>query len=252
MSSPAALKDLRRKHRYRFPRQEEVADVLPPPGTPIAALKAQILPEAAKTPLRGRADMADHLRRLERTFAGKSALLAWHGLAISYLRRDTPLTARARDLFEEIWAEEGAYLARSLPSRWLISALQTFFDHGTRPGDREAGGMGFVYGNLIKVYEAERAATAPHGPADPDRFAPERFRGMFGFVPGNDILLNINRGMFEAASRAETAGPALFELLARARRSETAFSRIDRIAQEMPDAERRKLKFAFGAPLDPD
>lgn len=243
-----SLRKLKRKHRYRFPKQPDTDDHLLPLDVNLSKLRSTTAPTSA--PDLGdisRRYLGDQLRILEANYAGRSMLLVHHALSISYLRRDTPHTQKAWIVFERMWEEQSKFLCRELSTRWLISALQTFFDHSPHEGDRVCGGIGFTYGNLIKIYEAERNAEKIETGPDPDRYmkAPS-FPGIGGFEVGSDILVNLHRTIYDAVAEAELAGPVLSELLSRAQDANLVFQRLDSLAGRRSGAQNAKTRNSFG------
>lgn len=243
-----SLRKLKRKHRYRFPKQPDMKDHLLPLDVNLSKVRSFTAPTPA--PDLGdlsRRDLANQLKILEASYAGRSMLLVHHALSISYLRRDTPHTQKAWIVFERMWEEQSKFLCRELSTRWLISALQTFFDHSPYESDRVCGGIGFTYGNLIKIYEAERNAEKIVTGPDPDKYmkAPS-FPGIGGFEVGSDILVNLHRTIYDAVAKAEFAGPVLGELLTRAKDAKLVFQRLDSLAERRSGAQDAKVRNAFG------
>lgn len=228
-SQMAGLKGLARKAKYRFPHQPEQPDLMPDLvsfNSDIARHK--IIAVMEEQPVHSRRKMEGQLLNLKSSYSGRPEILLWHSLAISYLRRKTPHTEKARALFFKIWDEQYEWLADNLNARWLISALQTFADHGRTPRETQCGAVGFMYGNLIKVYESEIASVF-HQSEVIDRYKSGKIRGLFEFQPGDDILLNINTFAYAAARDAGPAGLALSRLLLIVKEGESIFSRTDAV-----------------------
>ena len=238
-----SLQGIWNRSQRRFPKHPEQPDLLTDPTTfdsQVATLAPLALPSSE--PSGNRRDMRDQFLILQRTFGGRPEILFWNALAISYLRRETPHTAKARSLFFKIWDEQPAFLCSALNGRWLISSLQTFADHGRFPEEINAGTTGFMYGNLIKIYEAEIASAYTRNP-NVDRFRGGTVDGFFGFQPGDDILLNINTFAVQNASGAGPSGMALMKLLAIVKQSSSIFSRTDALA-----AHSDQPYYSFGDP----
>ena len=245
MDDPASLARLRHAERYRFPRHDTAPDLMPPADVDFRPYVETLISSDPRPKVSlPRQDMANQVRNLRRGFTGKPELLLLHGVVISYLRRDTPHTAKARGLFHRLWTEQQALLLDRLNPRWLVSTLQTFHDHGATEAQKKIGGMGFLYGNLIKVYESERSLQGPDRvPSGP--LSNAGFPGLFGFTPGDDILRNINVLTMAAADSDPVAGPVLLELMSRTRRSRTLFARIDALKQAEPYAARQRFYTSF-------
>jgi len=56
-----------------------------------------------------------------------------------------------------LWAEQEDWLLDHLPTRWLISAIITFADHGQTEADRKLAQSFNILFSLMKIYESERA-----------------------------------------------------------------------------------------------
>lgn len=247
-----SLRALKRKHRYRFPKQLDVDNHLLPLDANLSAVRNKTAPSpAADLSSITRKDLGDQLKILEANYSGRSMLLVHHALAISYLRRNTLHTQNAWIVFERMWEEQSKFLCRELSTRWLISVLQTFFDHSPYEGDRVCGGIGFTYGNLIKIYEAERNAEEIVSGPNPDGYMKaQNFPGVGGFEIGSDILVNLHRTIYDAVLEAELAGPALAELLKRARGANLVFQRLDSLAKQRNGAKDAKIRYSFGRDFD--
>lgn len=249
IAATLGLTRILRRSRGRMPHQPQARDVLPDPGIDLDAARARVLAGAPANHPPSRRDFADQLVRLQIALDGQPEIMLWHALAISYLRRDTPHTDKARALFFRIWDEHGDWMAAELSARWLISTLQTFADHGRTPEERLCGTAGFLYGNLVKAYESEiNSAYRRRGQVG--RFKGAPVRGMHGFQPGHDILLNINAFTIAQADGAGPAGAALLHLVARVKAGETIFARVDQMVREAgPGPETGYL--SFGDTIDP-
>ncbi|MFV0408352.1 MAG: hypothetical protein ACK5LJ_01205 [Paracoccus sp. (in: a-proteobacteria)] len=216
-----------RRFERRFKIAQEQPDLLPDLDGPDheQALWGLVPPEQRSGASRQRiADLAQDMRV---KYSGKPYILYWHALAIAYLRRNTSHTDHARTAFFSFWDNHGDWLAENLNSRWLISALQTFADHGRNSNERAAGLAGFLYGNLIKIYESE-ILTTQQAEALPEPLPDPKINGFFSFRPGDDILANINMLTIGQAKGAGGAGLALIALMSHVKRGKTIFSRVDR------------------------
>jgi hypothetical protein len=230
-AGPTALPGLAARAAARVGHQP-CDDILPPHDVDLDALSHERLPDVAEMPEVPRADISDQARILEYHLRGKSRLSHLNALTISYLRRDTAHTEKARHLFHRIWREKGVELVNETSTRWLISTLQTFLDHGLNEAQRSIGTAGYFYANMIKIYEGERAIEC----LDPDALyrgdAPSttsKFRGLDRYKVGaSDLMLNTNALALEIAQRDAVAGLVLQEFLLRVSTAETVFSRHDR------------------------
>ena len=211
---------------------QRVSDVLPPTDTDLEPLLFRALPADTTMPEVSRARMEDQSIILDYHFRGKSELAKLNALSISYLRRDTKHTAKARRLFHRIWNEQGHVLVNELPTRWLISTLQTFLDHGANEAQRLIGASGHFYGNMMKIYEGERALDGLEQDAVHEKtcpFTPNRFAGLDRYeIGGTDLLLNTNALALDVARMDDVAGLVLIEFLLRVQASGNVFTRLDK------------------------
>jgi hypothetical protein len=237
-----ALPDLLDRTTRRIPDQD-VEDLLPAEHIDLKDLLTRRLPENVIFPDVSRQQMRDQSALLDYHFRGKTELAKLNALTISYLRRNTPHTAKAQALFHRIWAECSVCLVNELSSRWLISTLQTFLDHGLNESQKLIGGCGYFYANMIKIYEGERAieGLAQDGVlAGTEPITQNKFRGLDRYkIGGTDLLLNTNALALEISLRDKTAGVVLQEFLLRVKNSGNVFTRSDatRIAHKIEIAE---------------
>jgi len=224
---------LAKRHANRFSEQPETPDLLPSISCALDDLKRTIVPDEPETyRITGRrANMNVQLELLRRSHRGKSELSLYHALSIAYLRRNTKHSEKAMALFRRFWTEASDHLTACLDTRWIISALQTFYDHGQSAGEKAAGGVGFMYGNMIKVYETEFSAITDGKDYQYGKFKNRSFPTMYGFKPGDDILININVMAFDAAINGGLAKAPLLELLKRTKNANTIFQRIDNLSR---------------------
>ena len=121
-----------------------------------AALKTMPLPPQINPRPEGLSRTQKKRHMLLGELQGHSELALLHGLLIAHLRKHTyPETAPA--LFRRLWAEEENWLLETLPTRWLISAVITFAEHGDTEADRNLAARMNMFFSLMKIYEAERA-----------------------------------------------------------------------------------------------
>lgn len=103
-------------------------------------------------------DFAGRTRNLARELSADpqtTALELLHASLVMILRRADPPPA-ALALFFRIWDELGADLARTMPTRWRLSAAQCFADHGRTEDERLTGAQVTLMFGMVKLYEAER------------------------------------------------------------------------------------------------
>ena len=230
-SDNSALPKLLHRSNSRVSTQS-IEDILPPADVDLEQLALERLPADVEMPKLQRSDIRHQAIILNYHLRGKSKLNHLNALAISYLRRDTEHTPKARTLFHRIWREQGVLLVNELSTRWLISTLQTFLDHGENEAQRSIGTAGYFYANMMKIYEGERAIEGREQDAPYSGRAPttkNKFRGLDRYdVGGTDLMLNTNALALELAHRDDVAGLVLQEFLLRTKSAETVFSRHDR------------------------
>ena len=154
---------------------------------------------------------------LQQEFDGKPALHLFHAYVIALLRRNDP-PAHAPQLFLRMWREQGAFLAKTLSVRWLISAATTFGDHGENPTQMK-GGMGLsMLFDLIKLHDSERRVT---GRANDNAFSRKSGRnipplafGMTGYsLPVGDLDKHMLARLWRMAEDDAVLRPLGFRML---------------------------------------
>lgn len=226
------LEKLAARAARRFPRQPEQPDLLPEVASfDTAAARVSMMERFEGTIPKSRQKLGDQCQRLQEHFSEQPELLFWNALSMSYLRRRTKYSSKAQDVFFKIWDEQGSWLAGELSPRWLVSSLQTFSDYGRTAAEQKCGAIGFMYGNFVKVYETEINSVYQRSEFT-GKFTAGRVRGLHGFQPGNDILLNMNKLAIASALEAGPAGEALLRLVAAIRDGDTVFSRTDEITRQ--------------------
>ncbi|MFD1156561.1 hypothetical protein [Roseovarius aestuarii] len=231
---PEVLEPLWQRVRKRVAAQDQ-PNLMPDIDIDLRPLRNLMVEADGDFPDVNRDQMAGQAEILIYRFRGQSEICFLLGLAISYLRRDTPHTAQASALFQRLWAEEYDILLGFLPTRWLISSFQTFLDHGVNADQRIIGSGAYFYANILKAYEAERAFEG----LPPDAVYPHKlpqtkmgFAGLDRFkLGGSDLILNTNALLLEYSARDDTAGRVAQEFLARARTAQSIFSRMDKSRQ---------------------
>jgi hypothetical protein len=226
---------------------------LPPLDVDLAALRAETVPLTEPDLPPRRSHYMRKLLQLRHELAGKSELAALNADLIVHLRR-TSYPDHAPALFLRIWREEAAALMAELPSRWLISSIITFADHGETEAQRRIGQSLNILFSLMKLYEFERlfsgtpsdqpfAGTPPRG--SPLPMGMQRF-GMTGGGLDRNLLAPI----WQDAQADRVAGPLACHLLDRLNADpRTLFRRIrlmrdarrdgDDFADDQSDADRQ-------------
>ena len=178
-----------------------------------------------------RQDMRQQEKILRHRFRRLPLVCFYNAFAISYLRRSTPHTEHAKRLFFHLWEHQYYMMLATLPTRWLISVLQTFMDHGKSEAQRQVGTAGYFFSNTLKAYEAERAleGNAPDNIyAHVQPATKNGFKGLDRFALGNtDLMLNLLAHLLAVSARDDISGRVLQEFLLRTRTAHTLFSRMD-------------------------
>jgi len=214
---------------------------LPPPDTDLAAIAAQVVPADWPALPEGASRHAQKAREVAPEFAGQSALYHLHALLIAHLRKRR-FPDHAPALFRRLWVERGDDLRGSLSTRWLMSAVITFGDHGATEGERALGReMGMMF-SLMKLYEFERlfSGSAPDQPYRLGKRADADLpMGMepFSLATGG-LDINLLAPLWQRALDEPVMGPLACDLLHRLntdRRS--VFARL----QAMRDKKRKRM-----------
>lgn len=212
-------------------REQEQPNLLPDLDTDFQQASIDLTEGEETFPGGGRQDMRQQERILRHRFRGLPLVCFYNAFSISYLRRSTPHTEHARRLFFHLWENEFRMMLATLPTRWLISVLQTFMDHGKSEAQRHVGTAGYFFSNTLKAYEAERGLEGHAANAIYPNTEPATRSGFYGldrFALGNtDLMLNLLAHLLEASARDEASGRVLQEFLLRTRTAHTLFSRMD-------------------------
>jgi hypothetical protein len=121
----------------------------------VPELKSQRLEgEARGLSCEASADLFEHFDILRQDFAGQPLLCFAHAQLIVCVRRRLDLE-ETLPAFLKLWATESDFLAARLNSRWLISACDTFTDHGSDL-QKAAAMILVVLINTVKLAETER------------------------------------------------------------------------------------------------
>ena len=164
-------------------------------------------------------DAKQKLRRLRHQLDGLPELFVLHAMCISILRRRDP-PQEALDLFFRIWREQGRFMAKNLPIRWLISTATTFGDHGLTPAQRQLGlGLSLMF-DLIKLHDSERRLTRRPGDKaflprrkHPDPVPPLAF-DMYGYsLTGGDLDRTMLAKLWRLAEEDPVIAPLGFRML---------------------------------------
>lgn len=198
-----------------------------------AAMKMAVIDGDAPMQTRGSAKSLDaHLENLRREFVGQPELLWHHAKLIVLLRRGVE-TDKVFAQFEDLWEQEGAFLAAALNLRWLVSATDTFADHSRDAETRTLATLVSLLVNTIKIYETERVLAdgvpLPLSPAKIERVQDELvplFSGLSCFTVGTDDTLRNMRWRLDPLMEKGPVGLILKTVFDRLQVEDTAYARF--------------------------
>jgi hypothetical protein len=243
--------------RTRRTHQREIENLLPPMDIDLKALRA-LVPDDIEQPaeIKSRQNMEFHNAMLRYRMRGQPESYYLNALAISYLRRRTPFNEHAAHLFHRLWKEEAEFLLPCLNARWAISTLQTFYDFGKNENQVLIGAAGYIYGNLIKIYEVEREMGEHPNLETYKHPSPIHgvgaVKGLYGFVLGRaDIVVNLHTVMSEMITRDQCAGPVLQKFIELVQDGKTVFQRMDANRIHFEDQLRKDKNLYWSFNTDP-
>ncbi|NBB50681.1 hypothetical protein GVN24_20595 [Rhizobium sp. CRIBSB] len=215
-------------HRKRLGGAKHIQSV-----ADFAAMKMALIDGDAPMQTRGSAKSLDaHLENLRREFAGQPELLWHHAKLIVLLRRGVE-TEKVLAQFEDLWEQEGAFLAGALNLRWLVSATDTFADHSRDAETRTLATLVSLLVNTIKIYETERVladgAPLPLSPVKIERVQDELvplFSGLSCFTVGTDDTLRNMRWRLDPLMEKGPVGLILKTVFDRLQVEDTAYARL--------------------------
>lgn len=183
-------------------------------------------------------DLSKHLSELRGEFGGMPELCFVHAALIAKIRRQIDLVEHVPH-FLDLWAEESEFLAAHLNSRWLLSAADTFADHGTNTQRLIGSGLSGLF-HALQLCETERLAVRDPA-SDQKSYAAvvathkakrhiELWDGIkaYAFEDGDSARLALGR-VAAAASQDSTLDFIFRTLLARSLESDTLFGRLARL-----------------------
>lgn len=228
---PEELDALWKRVEMRVSNADDQPNLLPRFDADLQTLRTNLVSGPAEFPGGKRQYMNEQKEILKYRFRGLPEICFVNAMAISYLRRDTKFTTEARRIFFRLWDEEFEVLLAILPTRWLISTLQTFMDHGRDVEEIQIGTAGYFFSNTLKAYEAERALEGLNPNAVYPNTKPvteNGFKGLDRFkLGGSDLMVNTLAILLELSSKSAPSGRVLIEFLLRLKHSHSLFSRMD-------------------------
>jgi hypothetical protein len=177
-------------------------------------------------------NLEEHFKALKQEFAGQSELCYTHAKIIVLIRRDFEAGNHFK-LFEQLWQEEKEHLLKSLNTRWLIAATDTFADYSDDDAIKSLSIACVCLLNTVKLQESERFLTNADQCKDDkekqnrldneERFA--LFDGTSVFKFGTDDTLRNMRWRIDKAAKLNVAGEILLEIFKRLQKFDTVYKR---------------------------
>jgi hypothetical protein len=180
----------------------------------------------------------EHIALLRTEFIGLPDICHTHAALIVRIRRKIDLDSTLESFFE-LWSSSAEQLAANLSSRWLVSACDTFADHGT-PFQRAAALVLSAMINTLKLAETERLLLRDVS-IDPvkvdkvvrshaERTHIELWDGMTAYsLAAGDMPRNLFARIRAVLSEDPALGVIGATLLERALQGETVFGRLSRL-----------------------
>lgn len=108
------------------------------------------------------ADLDEHIALLKAEFTGLPEICHRHASLVVRIRRRIEIESAVAEFFE-LWDSSADELAANLSSRWLVSACDTYADHGSEV-QRATALMLSAIVNTIKLAETERLILSDPNP----------------------------------------------------------------------------------------
>jgi hypothetical protein len=201
--------------KRRGPMRAEPGEELPPLDVDLVALAAQILPANPPPLAKDASRHAEKEHELRSELGGQSELVLLHGMLIAHMRKRR-FPDHVPQLFRRLWVEHGPYLLEVLSTRWLISAVISFGEHGATASEQALGReMGMMF-SMMKLYEFERLHS---GKAPDDAFGLGRVKadmplGMTPFsLATGGLDINLLAPVWQRAMEEPVMGPLACRLL---------------------------------------
>ena len=224
------------QHRKRFGAAKVVSDI----DNSIANSKWQMMKtniifgDEIKYTHGADKDIQQHIANLKAEFIGQPELNYHHAILILLIRREVDVQKHFLQ-FERLWLIEHDFLLKSLNTRWLISACDTFIDHSADEALKSLLMTAVILVNTIKLQESERYLTvSDNAQPDDQRYASlqnERlalFDGVSGFAVGTDDTLRNMRWRLDKLAQHQPLGNLVTEIFERAQQpnAHTVYSRF--------------------------
>lgn len=218
------------RYRKRF-GASKVADDLDHPD--YEQLKSTII--AGEEPVYtfgSKKDVQEHITDLRNEFIGQSELAYYHAKLIVLIRREYQV-AQQMALFNALWQKEADFLCQHLSIRWLISAADTFIDHGGDDLQSAVLMNAIVLINTIKLDETERYLHHSNdNTMDDERKTAMKdnrlalFDGVSGFAIGTDDTLRNMRWRLDKICASHPRGDIVRTIFVRMHQYDNVYSRF--------------------------
>jgi hypothetical protein len=201
--------------------------------TDFKSQRTQIIPGSEIVYTHGSSNSVEgHFSALKKEFIGQSELCYTHAKIIVLIRREFEVETHFK-LFDKLWLEEKEYLLKSLNTRWLIAAADTFSDYSDDDAIKSLSIACVCLLNTIKLQESERFITNAQNCEDDqekigkldneERFA--LFDGTSVFKFGTDDTLRNMRWRIDKVAKLNVAGEILLEIFKRLQKFDTVYKR---------------------------
>jgi hypothetical protein len=196
-------------------------------------LKTNIVDQGESILSRGSAkDIRQHHATLRQEFSGQPELCFYHAMLIVMIRREIDLTHTIAR-FESLWHHHGDWLLKHLNIRWLVSACDTFADHGTNATEKSLALATTLLANTVKAYETENVMSF-HTSVEYDSQMLAKVQqevipiieGMSCYTVGTDDTLRNMVWRMKDIAPAHVTGKILIEVFQRLTTLPTAFGRL--------------------------
>ena len=173
--------------------------------------------------------LSDQLILLEHDHVGRPLVTLSHAALIVLIRRELVL-ASALDRYYALWDHHCPLLLERLSLRWLVSAADTFADHGRTPADRSTGFAAALFANTIKLYETEYVYLVGGDMTEQDSDDLEPRFNLDGIIPfrveRGDTVGNLFKRKDRVIRDLGVPGQVLNEIMRRVNTLNTVYSRF--------------------------
>jgi hypothetical protein len=175
-------------------------------------------------------DVGTHFAELRNEFIGSSELCFTHAKIIVLIRREFEVKKHFA-LFEDLWQSQEKKLLKSLNTRWLIAASDTFADYSTNKKTKALALSCSMLINTIKIVETENLIKPQKKDNQDiiDKLQKERialFDGTSAFAVGTDDTLRNMRWRMDKIAKDDVCGKILLEIFNRLQGFDSVYARF--------------------------